>query len=133
MYQQGYFNTVLERDICAGQFSKDTSRNWTGRFQLGYGSEIDIGDVRRVVPLELFLLVGVGFYKRPLTCTSTVSIELEEARFEIKDLTASFVEDYLQEDVLRKVFNTGVLKALLGQSLSNTSSARKRSEPDMFF
>lgn len=79
----------------------------------------------RVVPLHLYLLVGVSIYKQLPTCHSTVLVEVKESLIESVEWAPSIEKEARKEEDWRDLPSSGVLKSRLRQSLSDTCGARK--------
>lgn len=98
------FSKWCSREISGVEyFGEDLRKTWKARSGRSFKSEIDVRDGMRVALLNPFSLMGVGIYKLPFTCHSTVLVALAEANFESADRVASFEKDETNEEVLREI------------------------------
>lgn len=68
--------------------------------------------------------MGIGTYKRSVTCGITVLVKLEQVHFD-SELAASFENGATEKDILRKTFSISILMQFLRQLSSDTCSSKK--------
>lgn len=95
-------------------------------------SGIDTCNGEHVVPLDPFLLVGVGSYKRSFMCHNTVLVEVACAVWQC-GMGCDFWKNGTKGKILRAISNNGVLKVHPKHSVSDTWSTRERTPRDLFF
>lgn len=71
----------LRKIFVVNYFSNPLRRNWKGRSEQNSGSSTNIDDRIYVVRVDMFLLVGVGTYKRSFHFEKTLLVKLVYATF----------------------------------------------------